>query len=105
MRPGVKGEAEKLAFDNVGLSEPAAAFLVVPVFAPMSALPPKADLLGGAAISLLMTQSGHWLDYGNKFKLRCPVCKIHQDGGALAAFTCGHILFICPSYVVHPASV
>lgn len=35
----------------------------------MSALPPKADILGIVAKSLLMTHSGHWLDYGFKSRI------------------------------------
>ena len=57
--------------DNHQLSEPGAAIyvygkLVVSVHAPMSALPPKADIRRAIAKRLLLTRSGRSLDYAIK---------------------------------------
>jgi len=52
----------------------------------MSALPPKADILGRHEKGLLLTQSGHSVVSGNRFNLRCAVRQYHRDSRSFATW-------------------
>ena len=62
----------------------------------MSALPPKADLLGRHGKGLLLTQSGHSLDYAieevgtERNRFRPPACSAEKEVADVVANTANY---------------